>query len=43
MTLGSAAKVRVGDKNPQKGQEKSGSVSPPRQDLIHPGLSVSRD
>ena len=38
----SVAKVRGWGKNPQKGQKKSGSVSPSQQDVIHPGLSGSR-
>ena len=32
LRLGSAAKSGVGDKNPQKGRENTGSVAPPRQD-----------
>ena len=42
MTLWSAVKVRGRDKNPQKRTGNFVSVSSPRQDLMHPGLSVSR-
>ena len=43
INIRSAAKVRgLGTKIHKKGQEKSGSVSPPRQDVIYSGLSGSR-
>ena len=33
---------KSGTKIHKNGQEKSGSVSPPQQDMIHPGFSGSR-
>ena len=38
---GQLQKSGVGDKNPQNVREYTGSVAPLRQDLKHPGFSVS--